>query len=838
MEVDTIAPNSEGVHEMTSSLLSSVAHQRKAATFITRPRWTIIIVIAVFLFAACDWVVAKEIPGKKNAPPRLGIQLGHSWSVVTACFSPDGRKILTASEDNTARLWDIATGREVRQFNIKGKYSTFAPDGRSVLVFGVEGKPSMLDVATGQELRQFGQRGDGERSADFSPDGRMILTTEREDSVRLWDVATGREVHSFKGLGNYGPAAVFSPDGRIILTVGWGLAPVLWDAITGRQIRRFALLDPERRVESAVFSPDGHTILTASIDHIVRLWDVATGLEVHQFAVEDNYPVYSAVFSPDGRTILTASGDHIVRLWDVARGQEVRQFAGHGGKVNSAVFSPDGRTILTAGTDHRVRLWDVATGRELHHFGESAVFQDGREFVESATFSQDGRNVLTTGGDYSVQLWDASTGREIRRFELHAGPVASAVFSPDGRTILTASYDGTARLWDVATSREIYRFEYRNEYHSEHAVSVRSAVFSPDGRTILSVHGVFMGERGAVCLWDVETRRQMRCVERDTGPGIFSPDGGTILLGGCLWDASMGLEIRCTDELSRGVFSPDGRTILAPSWDKTARLWDVATGKDLARLISFTDGTWAVIDDEGRFDSARAGDVAGLHWVVGLEPISLSQLKDRYYEPGLLAKKLGFNPEPLRPVTAFTAPALYPDITLNQPNTADPVLRIALTNRGGGIGRVVVAINGKEMSADARPRGANPEAQSLTLDLDRPADLRRLSRARTFCRLADVEAMRRDGLSLGGSLDNAIVVDGGRILNPEGLRDPGEFALHKALDLLGDLRLAGWPIIGKISARRPGHDLNARFLRHLLASSSAWMRRSPAPPSAQVGDAL
>ena len=129
-------------------------------------------------------------------------------------------------------------------------------------------------------------------------------------------------------------------------------------------------------------------------------------------------------------------------------------------------------------------------------------------------------------------------------------------------------------------------------------------------------------------------------------------------------------------------------------------------------------------------------------------------------------------------------------------------------------------------------------AQSLTLDLDRPADLRRLSRARTFCRLADVEAMRRDGLSLGGSLDNAIVVDGGRILNPEGLRDPGEFALHKALDLLGDLRLAGWPIIGKISARRPGHDLNARFLRHLLASSSAWMRRSPAPPSAQVGDAL
>ncbi len=128
--------------------------------------------------------------------------------------------------------------------------------------------------------------------------------------------------------------------------------------------------------------------------------------------------------------------------------------------------------------------------------------------------------------------------------------------------------------------------------------------------------------------------------------------------------------------------------------------------------------------------------------------------------------------------------------------------------------------------------------QSLTLDLDRPEDLRRLAQARTFCRLADVEAMRRAGLSLGGSLDNAIVVDGGRILNPGGLRDPGEFALHKALDLVGDLRLAGWPIIGKISARRPGHDLNARFLRHLLASSTAWMWRSPTPPSARAGTAF
>jgi UDP-3-O-[3-hydroxymyristoyl] N-acetylglucosamine deacetylase len=120
-------------------------------------------------------------------------------------------------------------------------------------------------------------------------------------------------------------------------------------------------------------------------------------------------------------------------------------------------------------------------------------------------------------------------------------------------------------------------------------------------------------------------------------------------------------------------------------------------------------------------------------------------------------------------------------------------------------------------------------AQSVRLDLDDPCDVRRVARARTFCRLAEVEELRAGGLSLGGSFDNAVVVDGARVLNPSGLRDPDEFALHKALDLIGDLRLAGAPIIGRIIAHRPGHDLNARFLA-ALAAAGAGMAPDAAGP--------
>lgn len=119
-------------------------------------------------------------------------------------------------------------------------------------------------------------------------------------------------------------------------------------------------------------------------------------------------------------------------------------------------------------------------------------------------------------------------------------------------------------------------------------------------------------------------------------------------------------------------------------------------------------------------------------------------------------------------------------------------------------------------------------AQRVVLDLDDSNDVKRVALARTFCRRDDIDRMRAKGLSLGGSFDNAVVVDGARILNPSGLRDAREFALHKALDLIGDLRLAGAPVIGRIVAHRPGHDLNARFVAALLSAGDS-VARGPQP---------
>jgi WD40 repeat protein len=506
----------------------------------------------------------------------------------------------------------------------------------------------------------------------------VVITNGFGEAVKLLDVATGEELRRFTGQGG-SMSAVFSPDGQTVLTGKQGKTR-LWDVATGTELSRFA--GHSNRVTSVAFSPDGQTVLVGGnlgqATNMVVQWDLAAGAELRRF-VGHKGGVISVTFSPDGETVLTGGNDKTARLWDATTGAQLRRIEGHASQLSSAAFSPDGQTVLTGSWDYTSRLWDVATGAELRRFS-------GRSY---GVFSPDGRTVLTSSRDKTdplngvktVRLWDVATGAELRQFALDKHGAMSLAISPDGKTMIMGSNPwNTARLWDMATGVELRRFVTQKN----RPPSVTSVAFSPDGQFVL------MGDRDKTAvLWDVATGTELR---RFVGHKMT---------------------------VNSVAFSPDGQVVLTASDDKTARLWDVTTGAELAQLISFADGTWAVIDPAGRFDASNSGDVDGLHWVSGLEAIKLSQLKDRYYEPGLLAKILGIKKEPVRDVVAFSEVALYPELSLQAPTADRSSLDIKLKNKGGGLGRVWVAINGKEIATDARGDGfdSSAEAASIAVDL-------------------------------------------------------------------------------------------------------------------------
>jgi uncharacterized caspase-like protein len=173
-------------------------------------------------------------------------------------------------------------------------------------------------------------------------------------------------------------------------------------------------------------------------------------------------------------------------------------------------------------------------------------------------------------------------------------------------------------------------------------------------------------------------------------------------------------------------FTPDSRhLVVMPTEEAGAYFYNVeanhSVGADRkeALIVSFRDSTWAVVDPEGRFDASNGGDVEGLHWVVEMEPVDLRQLKERYYDPGLLAKVLGYTREPLREVQGFgeRGVGLYPGVKAEALD--DGRLQVELADRGGGIGAVVVRVNGREVAPDGRPREArNADRDTLSFALD------------------------------------------------------------------------------------------------------------------------
>jgi WD40 repeat protein len=310
-------------------------------------------------------------------------------------------------------------------------------------------------------------------------------------------------------------------------------------------------------------------------------------------------------FSPGGtvsKTLLLRGGERYrVPVRDpVAAVPELVLQTGHFGGVWSVAFSPDGTRVLTGGTDNAAIIWDSATANVVRRF------EGHKGGVETVVFSRDGKSILTGSTDSTAILWNAATGAKLRVFEGGQGRVA---LSLDGRFLLMDSLDKTAMLWDVATGKVVRSFEGDPSARRRRIAAaekqqprlqseVTAVAFSADGKRVLT------GEAGEqAILWDARTGQQLRTFKGHRGlisSVAFSPDGKTILTGAwdntaILWDADRGTKLRTIDVHARGLslffpdkhyvnsvaFSPDGKSVLTGSWDCTAVLTSLTTGKEL-----------------------------------------------------------------------------------------------------------------------------------------------------------------------------------------------------------------------------------------------------------------
>lgn len=378
-------------------------------------------------------------------------------------LAPDGKKLITMGPDQFFRIWDPATGQELRRVALDRSQPPFAlalsKDGRTLAASSDGSKIQIFDMKSGKlKLSPVEDLGRSTRAL-LTPDGRTAITSGPENSILLWDATAARVRQRLPGHEKWLSSLQLSADGRTLYSAGYSAGGDetlrIWDLVSGEERKRI-------KVDAAILwtqlnplvSSDGKTLIVADSDKTIRVLDMATGQERRHFQLER---LYGMAASADGRSLVGYSCNGLIRLWDVASGRTRRDyplpFINEGMQVYSMALAPDGR-LLAVGRAHQIGLdtpkenflllLDLDSGHEVYRFDKLPTG------VDLLTFSPDGRILAWGGFTYPViRLLETATGRERRRLTGHRGAVGALSFSADGRRLLSGSSDTTALIWDL-----------------------------------------------------------------------------------------------------------------------------------------------------------------------------------------------------------------------------------------------------------------------------------------------------------------------------------------------------------------------------------------------------
>jgi WD40 repeat protein/beta-lactamase regulating signal transducer with metallopeptidase domain len=624
-------------------------------------------------------------PLPAGALARLGTtRWRHGANVTFVTFGSDGTTLLTASQDNTIRLWDLATGTEIRRF-ARPKLADSKPSDKSPANQKAQLEAAKVQL---QVVARGGRIGTGSPSVALAPDGKT-LAAFIGNVVQLWEVETGKDLRQIQGPPNGLAGLLFSPDGKTLAARGADGSLYLWEADTGKEIRQIKAPQRQGRnqvvlprvaggdVSGMAFTPDGKALAVSAtefnqqtITSSVKFWDVATGQETRQIKAPQGVRVSAVSFTPDGK-ILAYGSNNMIQLCEADTGNEVRQITVRDG-VLTLIFSPDGKTLATRGRNQQVRLWETETGKELYQLGDTApagrataavvpANNFGAPEVRNLAFSPDGKRIATTQSN-TVRLWETATGKELPLSDGHQGPISAVTLSPDGKTVLSWGTDRMIRRWEAATGKLLGQWRppgggttfaalspdgrtvalagtdnsirlydaAANELNklTGHPNGIAALAFTPDGKILAA-----RGGDNSIQLYDVAKGSELRQIMArpvnnsatggavlirartfvGSGAGLaFSPDSKLVAApspassgpGGIrvatlprpagpargtisLYDTATGKEIRGIEIAQTVVsftFSPDGRILATENGDQTITLWEVASGKERARL--------------------------------------------------------------------------------------------------------------------------------------------------------------------------------------------------------------------------------------------------------------
>jgi WD40 repeat protein len=530
---------------------------------------------------------------------------GHVKGVSACAVTSDGRRGVSASRDRALKVWDLENGNVLATLtahDARVNGCAFTPNGRHVISASADRTLKIWDLESGRVLATLEGHTRPVNACVVTPDGQRIVSASADGTLKIWDFEGGRMLATLKGHQLGVNACVVMPDGRRVVSASSDRTLRIWDLESEQLLS--VLEGHAGDVRACAVTGDGRRVISASDDRTLKVWDLETGrvlstLESHAFKVS------SCVVTADGGYVVSASGDRMLKVWDLGGENRIGNPDSHASWVSACALTADGRRAVSASDDRTLKVWDLESGRVLTRMVNPAGY------VTACAVTMDGR-VISGSYDRTLKVWDLESGHAVATLEGDAGWVNACAVTADGRRVISASTDRTLKVWDLERGRAIAILEGHDGW-------VRACAVTEDGRRVVS--GSY--DR-TLKVWDLESGHVLATLEGHTGDiqacavtrdgrrAVSASQDSTLKV----WDLESGCAVATleghTGEVSSCAVTADGQWVISASGDRTLRVWDLETGT----CIFTHRGDTAYSTVAATSSVIVAGDASGVVWVL------------------------------------------------------------------------------------------------------------------------------------------------------------------------------------------------------------------------------
>lgn len=595
---------------------------------------------------------------------------GHMGYVTAIAITPNGKQIISVSDDCTVRIWDIESGENIKTFKQSGQIFSMAvmPIEKQIVIGPDDYNIYVLDMETSKCLKMMILGHIGPVTAvTVTPNGKQVVSGSMDNTVRIWDIETGENIRTLEGHKSTVKTIVVMSNGKQIVSGAGDYYIRIWDIKTGENIR--TLKGHKGWVNAIAVTPNGKQIVSGSNDNTVRIWDIKTGVNIRTLKGHKDR-VNAIAVTPNGKQIVSGSNDNTICIWDIETGSLMgKPVEGHDDGVTAVAVTPNGKRIVSGSQDSTIRVWDMETRAPIgnpmerqrwliisviatldgKHIVSKSVdntlrvwnietgvlmgkpIEKYEDFTRAFAVTPDEKRIVGGSDDHTIRIWDIQTGAPIGKpIEGHEDSVTAVAVTPDGKRIVSGSDDHTIRIWDIETGAPI------GEPIEEHEGVVSAVTVTPDGKRIISRF-----DNGNIRVWNMETGipigKTIQGIKGWEKSVAATPDGKRIISesnGGIIyiWDIETGTQIgEIIDSFESLVYvcavTSDGKRIVSWSNDRTIRVWDIETGEPIGEPFKepeYRIGTLAVTSNGKHIVSCASN---GTLWITDIETREVKKIK-------------------------------------------------------------------------------------------------------------------------------------------------------------------------------------------------------------------